>query len=60
MEFVKNFTPSDFLAKNFTPSITPNFNSYKKTKKIVKMEKFTLLAKIYTAGGRDGRDKSHL
>ena len=25
MKFVKNFTPSDFQAKNFTPSISPNF-----------------------------------
>jgi len=36
MEFVKNFTPSDFQAKNFTPSISPNFNSFsdKNTKKM--------------------------
>ena len=35
MEFVKNFTPLDFQAKNFTPSISPNFNSLsdKNTKK---------------------------
>ena len=35
MEFVINFTPSDFQAKNFTPSILPNFNSFsdKNTKK---------------------------
>ena len=48
MEFVKNFTPPDFQAKNFTPSISPNFNSFskKKHKKWVKMEKFTPLAKI--------------
>ena len=48
LEFVKNFTPSDFQAKNFTPSISPNFNSFskKKHKKLVKMEKFTPLAKI--------------
>ena len=48
MEFVKKFTPSDFQAKNFTPSISPNFNSFSKKKhtKWVKMEKFTLLAKI--------------
>ena len=32
MEFVKNFTPSDFQAKNFTPSISPNFNSFSKKK----------------------------
>ena len=34
MEFVKNFTPPDFQAKNFTPSISPNSNSFsKKTQK---------------------------
>ena len=48
MEFVQNFTPPDFQAKNFTPSISPNFNSFskKKHKKWVKMKKFTPLAKI--------------
>ena len=48
MEFVQNFTPPDFQAKNFTPSISPNFNSFsgKKHKTWVKMEKFTPLAKI--------------
>ena len=47
MEFVKNFTPPDFQAKNCTPSISPNFNSFseKKHKNWVKMEKFTPLAK---------------
>ena len=41
MEFVQNFTPPDFEANNFTPSISPNFNSFskKKHKKWVKMEK---------------------
>ena len=50
MEFVKNFTPHDFQAKNFTPSISPNFNSFsdKNTKKGVKMETFTPLAKDFT------------
>ena len=35
MEFVKNFTPPDFQAENFSPSISPNFNSFsdKNTKK---------------------------
>ena len=35
MEFVQKFTPPDFQAKNFTPSISPNFNSFsgKKHKK---------------------------
>ena len=43
MEFVKKFTPHDFQAKNFTPSMSPNFNSFsdKNTKKWVKMEEFT-------------------
>ena len=36
MEFVKKFTPPDFQAKNFTPSISPNFNSFsgEKTQKM--------------------------
>ena len=35
MRFVKNFTPPDFQAKNVTPSISLNFNSFsdKNTKK---------------------------
>ena len=32
MEFVQKFTPPDFWAKNFTPSISPNFNSFSKKK----------------------------
>ena len=32
MEFVHNFTPPDFQAKNFTLSISPNFNSFSKKK----------------------------
>ena len=50
MEFFQNFTPPDFQAKNFTPSISPNFNSFRKekTQKLVKMEKFTLLATNFT------------
>ena len=32
MEFVQNFTPPDFQPKKFTPSITPNFNSFSKIK----------------------------
>ena len=45
---VQKFTPPDFKIKNFTPSISPYFNSFsgKKHKKWVKMEKFTPLAKI--------------
>ena len=32
MKFVQNFTPPDFEVKNFTPSISPNFNSFSKKK----------------------------
>ena len=48
MEFVQDFTPPDFQAKNFTPPISPNFNSFikKKQQQWVKMEKLTLLANI--------------
>ena len=28
MRFVKKFTPPDFRDKNFTPLISPNFNSF--------------------------------
>ena len=28
MEFVQNFTPPDFQAKNFSLSISPDFNSF--------------------------------
>ena len=39
MEFVQNFTPPDFQAKNFTPSISPNFNSFSKGRvQKIKME----------------------
>ena len=46
MEFVQKFTPPDFQAKNFTPSISPNFNSFsgKKTQKMSEN------GEIYTAG----------
>ena len=32
MKFVQNFTPPDFQVKNFTPPISPNFNSFSKKK----------------------------
>ena len=49
MEFVQNFTPPDCQAKNFTPPISPNFNSLSdKNTKIVKMEKFAPLDKKFT------------
>ena len=46
MEFVKNVTPPDFQAKNFTPSISPNFNSFSKKK----TQKMSENGNIYTAG----------
>ena len=46
MEFVKKITLPDFQAKNFTPSISPNFNSFSK-KKHKKMSKN---GEINTAG----------
>ena len=45
MEFVQNFTPPDFQAKNFTPSISPNFNSFRK-----KTQTISESGEIYTAG----------
>ena len=45
MKFVQNFTPPDFQAKNFTPSISPKFSfSKKKTPKMIEN------GEIYTAG----------
>ena len=55
MEFVKNFTPSDFQAKSFTPSISPNLNSFSGKKH----KKMSEDGEIYTAGS-DGMDKFHL
>ena len=46
MEFVQNFTPPDFQATNFTPSISPNFNSFSKKK----TQKMSENGGIYTAG----------
>ena len=46
MEFVQNFTPPDFQAKTFTPSISPNFNSFSKKKH----KKMSENGEIYTAG----------
>ena len=51
MEFVQNFTPPDFQAKNFTLSILPNFNSFsvKKTKNELEWRNLHRRQKIYTA-----------
>ena len=46
IEFVQNFTLLDFQAKNFTPSISPNFNSFSKEK----TQKMSENGEIYTAG----------
>ena len=46
MEFLQKFTPLDFRAKNFTPSISPNFNSFSKKKH----KKMSENGEIYTAG----------
>ena len=45
MEFVQKFTPLDIQAKNFTPSISPNFNSFSGEK-----QKMSENGEIYTAG----------
>ena len=46
MEFVQKFTLPDFQAKNFTPSISPNFNSFSKKKH----KKMSENKEFYTAG----------
>ena len=46
MEFVKNFTPPDFQANKFTPSISPKFNSFSDNN----TNKMSENAEIYTAG----------
>ena len=46
MEFVQKFTPPDFQAKNFTPSILPYFSSFSKKKHKEMSEN----GEIYTAG----------
>ena len=63
MEFFKKITPPDFQANNFTPSISPNFNSVsgkKNTKNEWKWRNLHRWQKFYTAAGIDGIDKSHL
>ena len=42
----KKVRPPDFRAKNFTPSISPNFNSFSKQKH----KKMSENGEIYTAG----------
>ena len=46
MEFVQKFTPPDFKVKNFTPSISPYFNSFSGKKH----KKMSENGEIYTAG----------
>ena len=59
MKFVKNFTPPDFQAKDFTPLISLNFNSFsdKNTKNECFWKNLHHWQNIYTAGGSDGSDK---
>ena len=62
MRFVQNFTLPDFQAKTFTPSISPNFNSFndKNTNNEWKWRNLHRWQKVYTATGSDGREKSRL
>ena len=46
MEFVQNFTPPNFQANNFTPSISPDFNSFSGKKHTKVSEN----GEIYTGG----------
>ena len=46
MRFVQNFTPPDFQAKTFTPSISSNFNSFSEKK----TQKMSENGENYTAG----------
>ena len=50
MEFVQKFTPPDFQAKNFTPPISPNFNSFsgKKTQKMSENGEIYIAGKNFT------------
>ena len=45
MRFVQNFTPPEFQAETFTPSISPNFISFSD-----KSQKMSENGEIYTAG----------
>ena len=45
MRFVQNFTPPDFQAKPFTPSISPNFKGF-----IHNKQTMSLNGEIYTPG----------
>ena len=62
MRFVRNFTPPDFQANTFAPSISPNFNSFSdtNTKDDGKWRNLHRWQKFYTATGSDGMEKSHL
>ena len=62
MRFVRNFTPPDFQAKNFTPSISLNSNSFsdKTQKNEWKWRNLHRWQKFYTAAGSDGIEKFQL
>ena len=55
MRFVRNFTPPEFQAKTFTPSISPNFNSFSDKN----AKKMSENGEIYTTGTTAGSN-SHL
>ena len=67
VEFVQNFTLPDFQAKNFTPSISPNFNSFsgKKTQKMSENGEIYTASKNFTlvpavTGGKNLTSERHL
>ena len=62
MRFVKNSTPPGYQAKNFTPLISLNFNSFgdNNEKNERKWRNLHRWQKFYTAAGTDGTDKFHL
>ena len=61
MEFVQSFTPPDFQAMTFTPSIPPNFKGgIDKKNNEFKWRNLHSWQEFYTAAGSGGRDKSQL
>ena len=60
MRFVKEYTPPEFQAKNLTPFMSPEFNSFdekKNTKNECKWRNLHRWQKFYTANGSDGSEK---
>ena len=61
MRFVQSFTPPDFQAKTFTPSIPPNFKGViNKKNNEFKWRNLHSWQEFYTAADSGGRDKSQL